>query len=86
VRLTVPPGTQAGTRLVVKGRGMTRLRSTSRGELGVTLLVQTPTNLNDEQRELLREFAKLRDEDYPVISGDQHGKGFFSRLKDSLGG
>ena len=84
VTLTVPPGTQAGTRLVIKGRGVPKLRGSGRGELGVTLFIQTPTKLTDEQRDLLVQLAKLRDEEHPQATFDEH-KGFFSRLKDSLG-
>ena len=43
VKVEVPAGTQSGARLVVQGRGVPRLRGTGRGDLGVTLLVQTPT-------------------------------------------
>ena len=84
VTLVVPPGTQAGTRLVVKGRGVPKLRGSGRGELGVTLFVQTPTKLDDEQRELIAHLAHLRDEEHPQVVLDEH-KGFFSRLKDTLG-
>ena len=84
VTLTIPPGTQAGTRLVVKGKGVPKLRGSGRGELGVTLFVQTPTKLDDEQRELLAKLAQLRDEEHPQVTVDEH-KGFFTRLKDSLG-
>jgi len=84
VMLTVPPGTQAGTRLVVKGRGVPKLRGSGRGELGVTLFVQTPTKLDEEQRDLIARLARLRDEEHPQAILDEH-KGFFSRLKDTLG-
>ena len=84
VMLTVPPGTQAGTRLVVKGRGVPKLRGSGRGELGVTLFVQTPTKLDEEQRDLVTRLARLRDEEHPQAILDEH-KGFFSRLKDTLG-
>ena len=75
VLLDIPAGTQSGTRLNVPGRGVPRLRGEGRGELGVTLLVQTPTKLDDEQRELLRQFASLRDESRLEVSVAKHGKG-----------
>jgi len=84
VTLTVPPGTQAGTRLVIKGRGVPKLRGGGRGELGVTLFVQTPTKLTDEQRDLLSNLAQLREEEHPEVAFDEH-KSFFSRLRESLG-
>ena len=77
-----PAGTQSGTRIPIKGRGAQKLRSDARGELGVTLLVQTPTKLNDEQRDLLRQFAELRNEGHPDATHHKEAKGFFGRMKD----
>lgn len=85
VTLEVPAGTQSGTRLVVSGRGVPRLRGAGRGDLGVTLLVQTPTGLDEAQRELLRQLAQERDETRPEASvARAGGKGFFGRLKDAF--
>jgi molecular chaperone DnaJ len=85
ITVTIPTGTQSGARIAVKGRGVPRLRSNGRGELGVTVLVQTPTSLTDEQRELLSQLAQLRDEVHPDVAvGDTAVKGFFARLRDSL--
>ncbi len=84
VKLAVPPGTQPGTRLVVPGRGVPRLRGAGRGDLGVTLLVQTPTSLDDAQRALLRQLAEARDETRPEAMVDRGHKGFFNRLKEAF--
>jgi molecular chaperone DnaJ len=77
VRVTVPAGTQSGTRIAVEGKGVPRLRGSGRGQLGVTLLVQTPTRIDDEQRELLRQFAELRDETRPEVTVQKHSRGVF---------
>ena len=86
VKLDVPAGTQSGTRLVIAGRGVPRLRGTGRGDLGVTLLVQTPQSLDDSQRELLRKLAEARGETRPeaTVSRGQSHRGFFSKLKDAF--
>ena len=86
VRLEVPAGTQSGTRLVVTGRGVPRLRGAGRGDLGVTLLVQTPQSLDETQRDLLRKLAEARGETRPeaTVSRGATNKGFFSRLKDAF--
>ncbi|WP_454225981.1 molecular chaperone DnaJ [Propioniciclava flava] len=85
VKLEVPAGTQSGARLVVPGRGVPRLRGSGRGNLGVTLLVQTPTSLDDAQRDLLRQLAQERNETRPEASvARSGGKGFFGRLKDAF--
>ena len=87
VMLGIPAGTQAGTRLVIKGRGVPKLRGGTRGDLGVTLLVMTPTRLDDAQRALLEQLAELREETHPDLKlSSEHGKGFFGWLKDSLVG
>ena len=84
VKLHVPPSTQSGTRLVVAGRGVPRLRGGGRGDLGVTLLVQTPKHLDDAQRDLLRQLAELRGESRPEVSVDRARKGMFDRIKDAF--
>ncbi|HEY3408032.1 MAG TPA: molecular chaperone DnaJ [Propionicimonas sp.] len=84
VEVEIPAGTQSGTRIAVPGRGIPRLRGDGRGELGVTLLVQTPTKLDDEQREILRQLAAARGETRPEVSVNRHGKGVFSWLKENF--
>ena len=84
VDVDIPSGTQSGTRITIPNRGVPRLRGDGRGELGVTLLVQTPTKLDDEQRELLRQLAAARDESRPEVSVNRQGKGVFSWLKENF--
>jgi molecular chaperone DnaJ len=86
VQVTVPAGTQSGTRVALEDRGVPRLRSSGRGQLGVTLLVQTPTRIDDEQRELLRQLAELRAETGPEGTVQKHGRGVFGRLRDAFAG
>lgn len=80
----VPAGTQPGTRIVVKGLGVPKLRSNQRGDLGVTFLVQTPTRLDHEQRELLQQLAELRGENEGSLGHKE--KGFFGKLRDAFDG
>ena len=86
VQLSVPSGTQSGTRIGLDGRGVPRLRGGGRGQLGVTLLVQTPTRIDDEQRELLRQLAELREETRPEGTVQKTGRGVFGRLRDAFAG
>lgn len=86
VALEVPAGTQSGSRIALKDRGVPRLRGGGRGELGVTLLVQTPTKLDDHQRELLRQLAEARDESRPEAAVHKgQGKGVLGWLRDAFG-
>ncbi|HEY7319081.1 MAG TPA: molecular chaperone DnaJ [Candidatus Binatia bacterium] len=59
VRVTIPPGTQSGTALRARGKGMPRLHGKGKGDLFVVVEVRTPTALSTQQKELLREFARL---------------------------
>jgi molecular chaperone DnaJ len=84
--IDIRPGTQAGESLVVKGKGAARLRSAGRGDLHVHLRVQTPTKLDPQQEELLRQLAALRAESTVQVGTASHeaGGGLFSRLKDAF--
>jgi molecular chaperone DnaJ len=55
--LPIPEGTQSGDKLIIKGQGMPKIRSTLRGDLEVDVQLETPTNLSKEQKELLEQFA-----------------------------
>ena len=77
-RLTIPPGTQTATQFRLKGRGMTVLRSSVRGDMYVLAQVETPVNLTRRQQDLLREFEKAG-------QGQSHSpasEGFFARVKE----
>lgn len=84
VDLDVPAGTQSGTRIALKGRGVPKLRGGGRGDLGITLLVQTPTKLDDRQRDLLRQLAEARDETSAEATVHKGKGGFFDRLKEAF--
>ncbi|MDQ3963063.1 MAG: molecular chaperone DnaJ [Actinomycetota bacterium] len=75
--LDVTPGTQSGEVVRLPGRGMPRIRARGRGELVVLLKVETPSDLSEEEAELLRRFAELRNESIG-------GKGFFDRIKEAF--
>jgi molecular chaperone DnaJ len=86
VDIEVKPGTQSGTVIPLRGRGVPRLRGSGRGDLHVHLEVTTPSKLDPEQEELLRKLASLRGEESPegVFRADQPG--FFSRIRDAFNG
>ena len=62
--LEVAPGTQSGSEQVLRGFGVPGLRG-GRGDLIVTVAVDTPTRLDARQEELLRELAAIRGEESP---------------------
>jgi len=84
--LDIRPGTQSGQAIPMFGRGTERLNSSGRGDLIVHVTVETPSKLEPEQEELLREFAKLRGEEAPPGKFAPGQQGFFSRLRDAFNG
>jgi molecular chaperone DnaJ len=61
--LTIPAGTQSGREFRLRNRGVPHLQGRGRGDLIVTVIVDTPTELGKEQEELLRQLAAARGEE-----------------------
>jgi molecular chaperone DnaJ len=59
VKVTVPPGTQPGEGVRVRGKGPRSARSSERGDLVVEVKLVLPTRLDERSKELLREFSRL---------------------------
>ena len=76
-KVTVPAGTQSGHRFRLRGKGMTVLRSPTRGDMYVHAVVETPVNLSKRQQELLREFEKEGGG-----KTNPESEGFFARVKE----
>jgi molecular chaperone DnaJ len=83
--LDIRPGTQSGEQLVLRGRGVPRLRGTGRGDVVTTVVVETPTRLDPEQTELIQQLAALRDEEKPVAAVEENRhRGVFGRFRDAF--
>ncbi|MGH8867603.1 MAG: molecular chaperone DnaJ [Actinomycetes bacterium] len=82
--IEIRPGTHTGQVITLGARGIAHLRGTGRGDLLVHIDVETPTRLDDRQRELLRELASLRDEERPEGRVAPGVGGLFSRLRDAF--
>ena len=84
----VPEGTQTGTTLKLRGKGMPDVNGKGRGDLFATVQVQTPKKLNREQRQLLEELAKALPKEHfePRTHADaQDERNLFDRVKDMFG-
>lgn len=77
-KLDIAAGTQSGEIYTLPGKGMPNPNQKGTGDLNVVIKVVTPTRLNDEQKELLKQFADSRGEE--IVQG--HEKGLFERVKD----
>ena len=60
--IDVPAGTQSGRVFMFRGKGVPHLRGRGRGDLAVQVNIETPTDLSEEEAELLRRYAELRGE------------------------
>src|SRR5579862_2521966 len=77
-KVTIPPGTQAGHQFRLRGKGMSVLRSHTRGDMFVQVSVETPVHLTKRQQELLREFEKAGD----AQRSQPESEGFFAKVKE----
>jgi molecular chaperone DnaJ len=82
----IRPGTQSGQAIPLYGQGSTHLNGAGRGDLLIHVTVETPTRLEPEQENLLRELAKLRGEESPPGKFAPGQQGLFSRLRDAFNG
>ena len=76
VKYTVPEGTQSGTVFRLRGKGIPNLNGKGRGDQFVTVYVETPRNLNNEQREALKKFGETLGE-----NNYEERKKFFKKFK-----
>ena len=74
-KLEIPEGTQTGASFTLRGKGIADINTKRKGDLIVTVVVDTPQNLNAEQKKLLKEFA--------TSLGEQNNKksaGFWKKI------
>ena len=74
-RVKIPAGSQTGRQMRLRSKGMPALRGGGHGDMLIELAVETPVNLTARQKELLREFEKLSEDNNPESSS------FFSKVK-----
>ncbi len=77
ISMNIPPGTQPGSMLRIKGKGIADIRGHGIGDEIVKISVEIPKKLSAKQRELLEEYAKA--------IGEEVGKGestFFEKVKN----
>lgn len=78
VMVKVPAGTQSGKRMRLKGKGISRIDGRGIGDQIIHLMVETPTKLSGEQRELFEQLATLEQKH----NSNPMSKGFFDKVKD----
>ena len=74
-RVKIPQGSQSGRQMRLRGKGMPAIKSSHSGDMFIELAVETPVNLTSRQKELLREFEELSEDNNPESTS------FFSSVK-----
>jgi len=74
-KVKVPAGSQSGRQMRLRSKGMPAIKSTQYGDMFIELAVETPVNLTAHQKELLREFKDLSEDNNPATNS------FFSSVK-----
>ncbi len=74
-RVKIPPGSQSGRQMRLKGKGMPALRGGGSGDMYIELMVETPVNLTSRQKDLLREFDAISADNSPESSS------FFGKVR-----
>jgi molecular chaperone DnaJ len=87
-KVKVPEGTQTGTTLRLRGKGMPDVNGRGKGDLLATVQVQTPKKLSKEQRQLIEQLAKAlpKEQFEPRAHGaEEEDRNLFDRVKDMFG-
>ncbi len=85
VKLKIPPETQTGKQFRLRGKGVSPVRGGPTGDLICKVVLETPVNLNREQKELLREFERSMEKNASTHRPKSHSwldgvKKFFEEL------
>ena len=80
VSLRVPPETQSGQVFHLRGRGLPRVNAGGVGDLHVRIQLWTPDKLAPEEEKIIRRLAELQ-----AKPPERHTKGFWAKVKESLG-
>ncbi len=76
VEVDIPPGTQAGEKLRLRGKGMPNMRGRGRGDqyIGIEIEVPKPSELGEEEKKAIKNYAEER--------GEKVGQSFLDKLKN----
>ncbi len=81
-RVKIPEGSQSGRQMRLRGKGMPALRGGGHGDMFIELAVETPVNLTSRQKEILKEFDTLSEDNNPETkSFFKSVKGFWDSMK-----
>jgi len=79
VKLRIPEGTQSGQVFKLKGKGVQNPNGFGKGNEYVEIKVEVPKNLNEKQKNKLREFSDISSD-----KNNEQSKGFWDKVKDNF--
>ncbi|WP_096201319.1 molecular chaperone DnaJ [Bacillus sp. FJAT-45350] len=82
VKIKIPAGTQTGKVFRLRGKGIPNVHGRGHGDQHVIVKVNTPTNLTEKQKDLLREFAQITGSQ----PADEQTENFFTKVKRAFKG
>ncbi|MBZ0263998.1 molecular chaperone DnaJ [bacterium] len=82
VEIDIPAGIQSGKVLRLRGKGLKRLRGSSRGDQLVVVEVYIPKKISSQERKALQSFSSSES----FVPPQKEGKNIFSRAKDAFFG
>ncbi|MGB7991753.1 MAG: molecular chaperone DnaJ [Candidatus Methylophosphatis roskildensis] len=83
-KIKIPPETQSGKVFRLRGKGIRGIRSSGLGDLMCHVVVETPVNLTERQKELLREFEAINESD--AGRHNPRAKSWMDKVKDFFAG
>ena len=78
----IPAGTQTGQQFRLRGKGMSMLRSDSRGDMYIEIFVETPVNLNKKQQDMLKDLDKSMTAGKSANKNSPESSGFFTKIRE----
>jgi molecular chaperone DnaJ len=80
LRVRIPPGTQSGQMLQLRGRGLPRVNGGGTGDLHIRVQLWTPSSISPEEEALLKQLATIEH-----VPDTPREKGFWTKMKEALG-
>jgi molecular chaperone DnaJ len=80
-KLKIPAGTQSDSVFRLRGKGIYKIGTQQRGDQYIKIIVEIPKKMDDKQRNILLEYAKLSGEDLEKLGE----KGIFTKIKNVFG-
>lgn len=83
-QVNIPRGTQSGTVIRLRDRGLPRLQQPGHGDQLVRVVVWVPTELSAEQEKLVRQLRRIETAAPETLEGDRDAGGFWNRVRQAF--